>query len=198
MFGGRSKDKSFYSFSPSSQLWNYGLPDLPSGRNFHGSVVVGNSVFIVGGWDNNTIEEYNYSTKTFKTVATMNTFRRSFGICVFNEREVLVAGGLENYMATNSCLLFNTNTKKFKEIAIMETKRAAHDLVNVGGVVYSICGYNDDGVELNTIETFDLATEHWKTSDVRLHIARCYHRAVAHKYLKGFPKWSTWTPWGAF
>ena len=183
LFGGKINDrKPFYSFNPASQQW-IKLPDLPSRRESHGSVVVGKSVFLVGGWYNNTIEEYDISTKTFKNVATMKNYRHSFGICVFNKTEVLVAGGRGDYnMVINSCLLFNTNTKTFKEVGNMNTKRCGHVLVNVDETIYSIGGLDDNNEELNTIEIFDPVTEQWKTSDVKLHIERYYHQAVAHKH----------------
>ena len=183
LFGGKINDrKPFYSFNPASQQW-IKLPDLPSRRESHGSVVVGISVFLVGGWYNNTIEEYDISTKTFKNVATMKNYRHSFGICVFNKTEVLVAGGRGDYnMVINSCLLFNTNTKTFKEVGNMNTKRCGHVLVNVDETIYSIGGLDDNDEELNTIEMFDPVTEQWKTSDVKLHIERKNHQAVAHKH----------------
>ena len=182
LLGGSSRrfSKAFYSFSPSRQQWTK-LPDLPTGKSYHNPLVIDNSLFIIGGCDYSTIQEYNISTKTFQNVVTMNKSGRHFEVCVFNKTQVLFAGGLvDNYRTTNSCFLFDTNTKTFKDIGNMTTKRCGHALVNLDGAVYSIGGYSK-GEILNTIETFDLVTEQWKTSDVKLHIARYYHRAVAHK-----------------
>ena len=182
LFGGFSNKRSFYSFSPSKQQWTK-LPDLPSNRCSHGSVVIGNSVFIVGGYDNKTIEEYNISTKTIEKVATMKKSLYSFGICPFNESEVLIAGGSDdNYKATNNCFLFNTNSKTFKDIGKMNTKRFGHVLVNVEGVVYSIGGRDVNYKHLNTIEILDAKSEQWTTSHAKLNIARRSHQAFAHKH----------------
>ena len=115
MLGGRN----FYSFSHSREQWTK-LPNLPSRRWYHGIVVIGNSVYIVGGLHtiiarNNTIDQYNISTKTFEKVATMKESRYSFGICAFNKSEVLIAGGCDDKdEITNNCFLFNTNSKTFK------------------------------------------------------------------------------------
>ena len=182
LFGGLDNKTSLYSFNSSDQQWTK-VSDLPSDRRYHGSVIVGGSVFIVGGWDNNTIEQYNISTKTFKNVAIMKKCLNEFGICVFNSEALLIAGGSGNdFDATNNCFLFNTNTKTFKEISNMKTKRWGHALVNVEGIVYSIGGQKEKHKLLNTIETFDPVTEQWKTSDVMLQNARSGHQAVAHKH----------------
>ena len=184
LFGGFDNQNTFYSFTPSNEQWAK-LPDLPSNRWSHESIVVGRSIFIVGGCWNNTIEEYNISAKSFKKVATMETSRTDFGICVVNENEVLVSGGCSSGYtnATNNCFLFNTASKTFKDIADMNTKRLGHVLVNLEGIMYSIGGRDKDYELLNTIETFDPVTEQWKISDVELNIARSGHQAVAHKHL---------------
>ena len=182
LFGGWSNKKSFYSFSPSKQQWTK-ISDLPSKRCSHGSVVIGNSIFIGGGYNNNTIEEYNISTKTFEKVATMNKSLSSFGICPFSKSEVLIAGGSHSiYEVTNNCFLFNTNSKTFKDIGDMNTKKFGHVLVNVEGVVYSIGGRDVNYAYLNTIEILDPKSKQWKTSSAKLNIARYNHQAVAHKY----------------
>ena len=85
-------------------------------------------------------------------------------------------------MVTSSCFLFNTNTKTFKKVGNMKSKKYGHALVHIEGIVYSVGGRDEDYEELNTIETFDPVTEQWKTSDVKLHIARADHQAVAHKH----------------
>ena len=114
----------------------------------------------------------------------MTTSRNEFGICVFNKSEVLIAGGCDdNYKATNNCFIFNTNSKTFKDIANVNTKRCGHVLVNVEGVVYSIGGWNDKGEYLNSIEILDPTTKRWKKSNVKLYIERANHQAVAHKHI---------------
>ena len=113
----------------------------------------------------------------------MKIWRNGFGICVFNKTEVLIAGGCDDFNSvTNNCFLFNTTSKTFKDIATMNTEICGHVLVNVDEVVYSIGGLDENGEELNTIEIFDPVTEQWKVSDVKLHIARGFHQAVAHKH----------------
>ena len=71
-------------------------------------MVIGNSMFIVGGHYNRTIEEYNISTKTLKNVTTMETSLFNFGICAINKNEALIAGGesSDNLDATNKCCFF--------------------------------------------------------------------------------------------
>ena len=149
-----------YSFSLSKQQWTI-FSNLKCSRNIHGSVVIGNSVFLIGGDDNKTIEEYNISTKTFKKIATVKNVRREFGICAINKNEVLIAGGYENNETTNNSFLFNINSKTFKDVGNLKTKKYGHVLVNVEGVVYAIGGWNRNEY-LNTIEILDPVTNNGK------------------------------------
>ena len=147
LFGGANIQRSCYSFNLSSQQWTK-LPDLPSKRFGHRSLVVNSCNFLVGGFRNNTIDEFDNSTKSFKTVATMKEPRYWFGSCLYKKISVLVAAGLgEHDIETNNCFLFNTNTKTFNEFPSLSVKRSEHVLVNFNGVVYSIGGTTEKRVK---------------------------------------------------
>ena len=66
----------------------------------------------------------------------------------------------------------------------MKIYRHGHSLVNVDGKVFPIGGSNTiEGDEvLDSIEMLDPATEEWKLLKTKLHFARKYHQAVAHKH----------------
>ena len=181
MFGGYNNPTSCYSFNLSSQQWTK-LPDLPSRRISHGSMVVNSSIFIVGGRHNKTIDKFDNSTKSFKTVATMNEARDLFGSCRYDRSSLLVAGGRdEKHQETNNCFLYNTSTKNFKEFASLNVKKWGHVLVNFNGTVYSIGGRNEKYKVLNSIETYDEGNKQWKMCDFKLNIARGGPQAVVHK-----------------
>ena len=191
LFGGFDNKKSCYLFSPSTQQWTR-LPNLPTERCFHKALKVKSKVFIVGGEYNNTIEEYEVSSKSLKFIATSRMSGRSlFGMCLLNDKMLLIAGGEDdNGIVTNNCVLFNTNYKQFmlftydqfKPLPSMNTERCGHVLVNVYGVIYSIGGENNKDEYLKSIEEFHPSTEEWRISTFELQIARCDHQAVAHKH----------------
>ena len=181
LFGGRNNERSCYSFNLSSQQWTK-LPHLRSIRSCHSSIVVNSCIFLVGGAYNNTIDEFDHFTKSFKTVASIKESRRWFGSCLYKKSLVLVAGGRDDYdEVTNNCFLFNSNTKTFKEFASLSVKRSELVLVNFNGVVYSIGGTTEKREVLDSIETYDEGNDQWKMCDFKLNIARAYHQAVVHK-----------------
>ena len=188
LFGGLNNRTSCYSFSITSQQWKK-LQDLPSKRCWHCSAVIGNSVFLVGGYKNSTIKEYNIVTQKFTRVSSMKRSffssgicRSGFGMCVYKGDSLLIAGGKDdNDETTNKCFVFNTNTKAIRDVGILNIKRFGNILVNFKGEIFCIGGYSPTGGYLNSIEVFDATTEEWKTSSLKLNIVRGGHQAVAHK-----------------
>ena len=91
LFGGLRNITSCYSLSVSSRQWTK-LKDIPSKRWNHGSAVIGNSVFLVGGYKNSTIDEFNNVTKVFihnsskkRSSFSSAISRYAFGIGVYKE-----------------------------------------------------------------------------------------------------------------
>ena len=94
--------RSLSSFSLATKKWTR-LGDLPSGRFYHGSVVLNNSLYLVGGVGNRNIDKYDASTETFATVKSMETERSRFGACKCNDDSLIVAGGYMNGSTQVSC-----------------------------------------------------------------------------------------------
>ena len=193
LFGGDFNETSCYSISTLSQQWTK-LQDLPSKRYYHGSAVIGNSVFLVGGYENNTIEEYNIVTKKFTHVYSMKMSlflsaisRHEFGISVYKGDSILIAGGDDSksifvlFNALNNCFVLNTKTTAIRDVGSLNSKRRGNVLVNFKGEIFCIGGWNTADRYLNSIEVFDATTEEWKNSNLKLDIARFNHQAVAHK-----------------
>ena len=187
LFGGHYNRTSCYSFSTSSLKWTK-LPDLPSERSYHGTAVIGNSVFLLGGFKNSTIEEYNHVTKKITHLCSMKRSlfssaisRNEFGLCIYKGDSLLIAVGCDDKgETTNNCFVFNTKTNAIRNIGSLNTKRRANALVNFEGKIFCIGGYNGAGY-LNSIKVFDATNEKWKTTDFKLNDARSHHQAVAHK-----------------
>jgi len=104
--------------------------------------------------------------------------RHSFGITNYVGESLLIAGGKDDkYEPTDNCFVFDTKTKAIRDVGSLNTKRLGNVLVNFKGEIFCIGGYR----KLNSIEVFDATTEKWKTSSLKLNIARSCHQAVAHK-----------------
>ena len=60
---------------------------------------------------NKAIDEFDPSTESFTTVATMKESRYFFGSCLYDRDSLLVASGFENeHEKCKNCFLFNKNT----------------------------------------------------------------------------------------
>ena len=155
------------------------MPDLPTGRYYHGTIVL-QDVYIVGGWDNKDLDRYDNISKTFKTKHSLQTGRCNFGICEYDSKHFIIAGGDDDYYTTRTSYLYDVTSNKFKKVGNLNSKRHGHVLVNCMDEIYAIGGSNDDC--LNTIEIFDKSTKLWRVIRAKLVIARFYHCAVAHKH----------------
>ena len=80
--------RSLFSFSTVTKEW-IKLVDLPSNRTKHNAIVINNNMFIVGGGNNENIDKYDASTKTFVTVKRMETKISEFGICRYDDETLL-------------------------------------------------------------------------------------------------------------
>merc|ERR1719427_1787332 len=150
--------------------------------------MIGSSIYLFGGYDNGNVDEYNIFSRSFKTVSSF--YRRSFGICNYNETDVLIAGGefyLNSCETTNNCVLFSSTNHSFRGFADMVIKRMGHVLVNVKGVTYCLGGwsaYNSNLPQcvelLDSIKTVNPNTGNWELSTAKLSFPRAEHQAVAH------------------
>ena len=87
---------------------------------------MGNPVFLVGGWNNRTIEVYNTVPEEFTKVSALEKSlfssqksRKEFGISV--HKRDLIAGGDDGKSilrenSTDYCFVFNTKTQDMLEV----------------------------------------------------------------------------------
>ena len=99
----------------------------------------------------------------FKTWEDLNSFydRKLYGhcMCSFVDNIYFMGGYFDNKIG-KSCVLFETNTKKWKEVAKINDYRIhAASTVFEGRVVIS-GGYNDNGI-LRTVEAYDHVADEW-------------------------------------
>ena len=185
--------KSCYSFSTLTQQWTK-LQDLPTSRHQHGSAVIGNSVFLVGGWNNDTVEKYDTVTEKFTEINLVKKSsllaaesRHSFGMCAYETDSLLIASGCPNNNdeITKSCFLLDTKAQTAREVGSLGDGRAGHALVNLEEEIFCIGGHsiNYMGVAtyFSSIEKFNPITEEWMTSHLKLIEGRRDHQAVTYK-----------------
>ena len=94
-----------------SEKWTR-LDDLPSSR-YHESVMMKDSLYIFGFH----IDRFDLNTRTFSTVHLLDEDRSNFGVCHYDENNLMFVGGLVTYrVLTNTCYLYDVTTNSFKQI----------------------------------------------------------------------------------
>lgn len=80
---------------------------------------------------------------------------------------------------TNTCEIFDPNTKLVTAVAPMAKARAFHTATKIAnGKVVVVGGYDDNGVALTSIEIYNPATDTWVTSTQSLVSGAGYHCAT--------------------
>ena len=77
------------------------------------------------------------------------------------------------------CEVYSAESGEWSEVSSMNTSRMAFALTYFQDKVWAIGGDSNMNL-LDTVETYDLGENKWKTADVRLLQIRSGHRAVAH------------------
>ena len=125
LIGGTNKGNKIYSLSFLSEQWTL-LEDLPYWRHYHGSVKVKDSLYILGGNHNTSIDRFDLNTRNFSTVNSLDEYRRFFGVCQYDENYFMFAGGFVNYrVLTNTCYLYNVTTNLLKEVSSLNIEKGS-------------------------------------------------------------------------
>ena len=157
-------------------------------RHQHKSVVKGDQMYLIGGFNYRELVDTE-TVPLGKQVPThkfpsMHNKRRSFGMCCFAEC-VFVGGGHQlDFKSLNKCEVYSFESRKWTEVSSMNTRRCQFTLTYFQGKVWAVGGFDvTNNVETwyDSIETFNLATNKWTTSDLKLITERCGHSTVAHR-----------------
>ena len=160
--------------------------DLKSVRTGHQSTIIGDKMYLVGGYnglsrlaDTEVIPISKNDKTLIPTIPTMHYKRSSFGMCSFSGC-IFVAGGRYNKDEDlDKCEVYSTESCKWIEVSSMNTKRCAFPLIYFQDKIWAIGGHNgDDGIDI--IETYNLTENNWTTVDTKLLSKRCYHSAVVN------------------
>ena len=181
LVGGRKEGTALFSSSSTRQEWTE-LRKLPSSRTNHGSVVIKNTLYTIGGVGYENIDKYDAATKSFVTVRSIDTYIFEFGSCNYNEDSIMVAGGYFNYRKTNRSFVFNTSSNVIWKLGDLNESKYGLVLVNCLGTVYAIGGYGD-GVCKKLIERYNPKENKWEKLTTSLIIGRYHHGAVSHNEL---------------
>ena len=143
--------------------------------------VINKKVYLVGGYKEG--EKFTSSVevvdKNFQITkaSSMIVGRQLHGMCAFDNRYLIVAGGRNHTGTLKSCEIYDSFTDKWEETCALSDVRFAFSLVYFNNKVLAIGGLSKNKVE--SIQSYDIKTKKWETWSTELLECRYNHGAVA-------------------
>ena len=177
-----TSNKCIFKLDTNIGIWEI-FKLMDTSRCYHQSIIKGDQMYLIGGYNGSELVVSLNKELPTKTFPFMHNKRRRFGMCSLAEC-VFVGGGYQNELGTlDKCEVYSFETCEWTEVSSMNTKRFEFTLTYFQGKIWAIGGCNNSnefGTWLDTIETFDITQNKWKTSNLRLLTNRCGHSTVAY------------------
>ncbi|MEI7529329.1 MAG: fibronectin type III domain-containing protein, partial [Elusimicrobiota bacterium] len=130
--------------------------------------VIGGRLYVVGGYNNSTVnEEYDPAANIWTTKTAMPTGRHGLAVGIMGGKLYAVGGGtgVGGYFKTNE--EYDPATNAWATKAAMPTAHKYFSVSAIGGKLYAVGGSNGTGA-LNVNEEYDPAANTWVTKAVML------------------------------
>jgi N-acetylneuraminic acid mutarotase len=169
---------SVLKFDSRTQTWTEVAP-MPAERDYAGACVVGSSIYVIGGRDNDetTSTTYRYSTETntWATFALMPAAKVFQSVCVL-DRQIYAMGG-KGSDTVSSVHRFDPVTNSWSELAPLSVARSGSGAFVLGKSIHMVGGWDGAGV-LTSMERYCVASDSWSVvNGVELGEARNVFRA---------------------
>ena len=134
-----------FAFNTVTQKWG-SLAPMKISRHDHGTVLIHNKVFVVGGFNSHrgpisSVECFNPNQNEWSEVHGMNSKRKSVGVCVYNGK-IFVSGGLDgNYNALDSVEFYDTELDTWSMFTSMKEARYCHGFVANESGLFAVGGW---------------------------------------------------------
>lgn len=148
---------------------------LALARSQHGLVALGERLWVVAGWSAERglvpeLESWAPGESAWRVESRLPTPRREPGVAVFG-RHVVVAGGfdgasdmdLDGYSAAVEA--YDVTTGQWRVLPSLRIPRRGLALVNAGGRLYAIGGYNAHDGFVNAVERYEPDAGAWRSLD---------------------------------
>ncbi|CAG2054070.1 unnamed protein product [Timema podura] len=150
-----------YVFSPSYHQVEEVDPTGP--RAYHGTAVVVNSIYVIGGFDGmdyfNSCRCFNAVLKKWREVAPMNARRCYVSVSVHNDL-IYAMGGYDGHHRQNTAERYNFKTNQWSLIAPMNMQRSDACATTLNDRIYITGGFNGQEC-MNSAEAYDPETNQW-------------------------------------
>ena len=170
-------------YDPKKNKWSVrGM--LPEPRSSHEAVVIGDKLYVVGGWDfGNGREAWlgcisaDLTEKELKwtTLPEMPIDRRAFSIA-HDDRYIYLVGGMDDQGTLNDFDFYDTKNKEWARGPKVPTKGGLKAFGSAAGYLEGNVYASDAG---DVLHRYDLADEKWHEAG-KLNAARFFHRIVCY------------------
>ena len=141
------------------------LVALIAGLILHRKVLVG-SVLVVA------VLQQSAFGQSWEFVTSLNTARQRLSATQGDDGFIYAVGGRDPSETILSAVeRYNPATNTWLSVASLNVPRLSHEVINAGGLIYSVGGANAGG-PLVGVETYDVVTNTWTVSPYSLNVAR--------------------------
>ena len=183
IFGGNT-----YEYLPQdSTKWVIGKTKIPGGEFFEGFAIAVKSekeIWLIGGMESSKrILIFNVKAHTFRELPSKLIVKTWAGPrCAFipNTNKIMVTGGLNN----DYVQIIDTEDETITTASPMNSKRAYHgmDIVTINGEDrLAVFGGFDGRTKLDSVELYNIKTEKWETSNIKMRGPRSHFAYLSLK-----------------
>jgi len=164
VFGGKDvemKDSASASqYNSSTGEWE-STTRMSIARESSCGVAVGTKIYLFGGWCDrkellDIAEVFDCQTGTYSQYRYMPGVRSACGAAVL-DGHIYVVGGWTGSARLSSVFRYDIQTTRRQNVSSMHVERSDHQVVELGGLIYAIGGWN-----VPTVEAYNPTTDRWR------------------------------------
>jgi hypothetical protein len=139
-------------YDSSLDTWSV-APCLPRPRFAHCACVVGNAMYVLGGFEDNedggletvnSVLKFDCRMQTWSEVAPMPEERYDAGACVVGGDIFISSGKTDNDVSNSTTYRFSTTTNEWAALEPMPEANSLHSVSVLDGLIYILGGEDDD------------------------------------------------------
>ncbi|GBN17531.1 Kelch-like protein 10 [Araneus ventricosus] len=162
-WSGNSPTVTIEVYLPVAKKWFYIPQNIFVKRAYHGVVILGILIYVIGGFDGrhcyNTTYCFNIHKRRWYRRASMKV-PRCYVTALGFRGMVYALGGYDGDERFNSCERFDPRTRKWKYFSSMNARRSDASGAAHNGKVY-VCGGFDGVQVLRSVEMYDPEQDQW-------------------------------------
>jgi N-acetylneuraminic acid mutarotase len=158
-------------YDSSLNIWS-AAPSLPRPRWAHYACAVGNTMYIIGGIEEdgeggdetvNSVLKFDCRMQTWSEGPPLPEGRFNPGACVSGCNIYIFGGRTENYGTASTSFRFNTETNEWATLAPMPEANSLHSTSILDALIYVMGGSDSDGNTNSAVHRFDPVANLWST-----------------------------------